>query len=245
MPPYEQTGSEVTASTEPVASISSLLALCTQALHTLLTFLQSHESYSEPLTTLEDEFGRLRIWAGNHGAHRKQADRLSLDHRLREAPELHRDLRIHLNDLAEAIRNSMSLRRNGVVTNRHNPVIMIVSESRNPLEQDDASSSESDDPEYDALLAQIKAESKVSSEFGELFDRHKPYNHKPLSLAFVNIALMITHTGTNSPSPSRIPLIETERTRPPKSISTISSSMTSSMPPINSGFLEITCLFDI
>src|SRR5437773_1549274 len=101
MPLHKQVESEVAAPAEPVASISSLLALCVQAFHALLEVVRSHESYSEQLLALNDELSRFRVWAGNHGAHRKQTDRLSSDHRLREAPELHREVRNHLNDLTE------------------------------------------------------------------------------------------------------------------------------------------------
>lgn len=56
---------------------------------------------------LQDELGRLRVWIGNLGAHRKQNDRLSLDHRLREAPGLHEEVRSHLTALIEAVQEGI------------------------------------------------------------------------------------------------------------------------------------------
>ena len=46
---------------------------------------------------LLNEFGRFRVWAGNSGAHR--TGRVSLDHRLREAPHLHEELTKLLREL--------------------------------------------------------------------------------------------------------------------------------------------------
>lgn len=54
---------------------------------------------------VQEDLGRFRIWAGNYGAHRKQTDRLSLDHRLREAPEMHQEVTSHLNDLSGSIQS--------------------------------------------------------------------------------------------------------------------------------------------
>jgi hypothetical protein len=53
-------------------------------------------------STLNDDFGRLKVWAENVGAHRKGT--LGLDHRLREASsvkEMAKDLLKDLNDVLE------------------------------------------------------------------------------------------------------------------------------------------------
>ncbi|CAI7611220.1 unnamed protein product [Penicillium pancosmium] len=55
---------------------------------------------------VQEDLGRFRIWGGNYGANRKQTDRLSLDHRLREAPELHQEVTAHLNDLSDSIQSA-------------------------------------------------------------------------------------------------------------------------------------------
>ena len=52
--------------------------------------------------TLFNEFGRLRVWAGNSGAHR--TGRVSLDHRLREASHLHEELIKLLGELNEDLK---------------------------------------------------------------------------------------------------------------------------------------------
>jgi hypothetical protein len=53
------------------------------------------------LAVARDELGRLRVWAGNVGAHR--VGRISLDSRLREAPHM----RNRVVDLLEDLRSSL------------------------------------------------------------------------------------------------------------------------------------------
>lgn len=86
-------------------SISSLCALCICEFHALLASIPNEKA--ETRLKVQDDLGRLRVWIGNFGAHRKQTDRLSLDHRLREAPELHQEVRNHINDISEAIRGGI------------------------------------------------------------------------------------------------------------------------------------------
>lgn len=57
---------------------------------------------------LDDIRSRLSVWAGNHGAHRPQKDRLSLDHRLREALELHQEVRDHFTEFIRAVDDGRS-----------------------------------------------------------------------------------------------------------------------------------------
>lgn len=105
-PPVPQSGSneqEITDTVDAVLSISSLVLRCFKDFQTLLSALSTQHELSGPRSKVSEELGRLRVWAGNFGAHRKQTDRLSLDHRLREAPDLHRGVRNHLNDLSETI----------------------------------------------------------------------------------------------------------------------------------------------
>ncbi|CEL05107.1 hypothetical protein ASPCAL06227 [Aspergillus calidoustus] len=89
---------------ELVASTSSLLDSCIRAFGSILKQpLDSNQDYINSTVNLHDELGRLRLWAGSFGAHRKEKDRLSLDHRLREAPELHKLVRDHLSDIYDAL----------------------------------------------------------------------------------------------------------------------------------------------
>jgi hypothetical protein len=79
-------------------AISALYSECILKLNTLLAAMNEMPLAAE----MQDLSWRLQIWAGNHGAHRKQIDHLSLDHRLREASELHKEVRYHFNDLIQA-----------------------------------------------------------------------------------------------------------------------------------------------
>lgn len=94
-----------TAST--VASISSLVSRCFGDLQSLIGALSTQEEQSIAGSKVSEELGRLRVWAGNFGAHRKQTDRLSLDHRLREAPDLHQSVRNHLVNISETIEEGL------------------------------------------------------------------------------------------------------------------------------------------
>lgn len=91
---------------ETAPSISSLTAICLREF-LALTELSSNIADAEFGADLQDELGRLRVWIGNLGAHRKQNDRLSLDHRLREAPGLHGEVRTHLTALIEAVQDGI------------------------------------------------------------------------------------------------------------------------------------------
>lgn len=92
-----------------VASINSLLGVCVRSFGSILRLpLHNNDDYVKSAVDLHEELGRLRLWAGNLGAHRKHGDRLSLDHRLREAPELHRLVSEHLRDIFQAIKSGTS-----------------------------------------------------------------------------------------------------------------------------------------
>lgn len=88
-------------------SISSLVSRCFRDLQSFMDALSTQEEQSPAKSKVREELGRLRVWAGNFGAHRKQTDRLSLDHRLREAPDLHKGVRNHLVDISETIEEGM------------------------------------------------------------------------------------------------------------------------------------------
>lgn len=59
--------------------------------------------FSDQISTpaVLDEFGRLKVWAGNIGAH--QIGRVSLDYRLRDASHIQRQVIQLLQDLQEAL----------------------------------------------------------------------------------------------------------------------------------------------
>jgi len=87
------------------ASIFSLIALCIRGFYTLLDSIPDERD--ETRLKVQEDLGRLRVWVGNFGAHRKQTDRLSLDHRLREAPDLHQEVQNHINDISEAVQGGI------------------------------------------------------------------------------------------------------------------------------------------
>lgn len=86
-------------------STSSLIARCIRDFNTLLDSIPDEQN--EIRLKVQDDMGMLRVWVGNFGAHRKHTDRLSLDHRLREAPDLHREIQNHIRDISEAIQGGI------------------------------------------------------------------------------------------------------------------------------------------
>ncbi|KAL1626535.1 hypothetical protein SLS54_002697 [Diplodia seriata] len=72
-----------------MAAIRDRTAACSRSLRLLAAALESgpgeHRSLIDP-TSLEDEYGRLRVWSGNLGA--QQKGHSSLDYRLRDSPLL-------------------------------------------------------------------------------------------------------------------------------------------------------------
>src|SRR4051794_39618294 len=65
-------------------------------------FQQYLPSLSGFLPALQDEYGRLRVWAGNIGAH--QSGRASLDYRLRDASHIKDQIIRLLDDLQLSLR---------------------------------------------------------------------------------------------------------------------------------------------
>lgn len=49
----------------------------------------SHEAKERALQLIQDQIGRLRVWAGNMGAHHPAGSRMSLDYKLKEASHIH------------------------------------------------------------------------------------------------------------------------------------------------------------
>ncbi|KAJ5371024.1 uncharacterized protein N7496_007116 [Penicillium cataractarum] len=106
LPSASQPGGDARETIDAVntaVSISSLVLRCFGDFQSLIDALSTQEEQSPARSKVSEELGRLRVWVGNFGAHRKQTDRLSLDHRLREAPDLHKGVRNHLADISKTI----------------------------------------------------------------------------------------------------------------------------------------------
>lgn len=92
------------ASVAGVISIASWCGVCTRLFDQLCDLLRAPDSEFSgqiSLVALQDELGRFRVWAGNVGAH--QSGRTSLDHRLREASQVHKQVTDLLSDLGRAL----------------------------------------------------------------------------------------------------------------------------------------------
>ncbi|CAI7633690.1 unnamed protein product [Penicillium glandicola] len=82
--------------------ISSAVINCLRNLTQLLSGTQfSENQFDVPLALWQDELGRLRVWAANIGAH--QTGQSSLDHRLRDASDIKRQILQLLKRLQRAI----------------------------------------------------------------------------------------------------------------------------------------------
>ena len=88
---------------------TSIRSLYARIINTFTELIQEFEnSKSRPaeeltLDDLEDVRGRLRLWAGNSGAHR--TGRVSLDHKLRYSSQVHDKVTEYLEALDNALRN--------------------------------------------------------------------------------------------------------------------------------------------
>ena len=102
---------EIPALRAEIVSIRSHYDRCISSftqLHNCLEYLNQQGSDKQlfPIIGLSTELGRLRVWAGNTGAH--QTGLLSLDHRLREVPEIHEEISELLEDLDSELGESQS-----------------------------------------------------------------------------------------------------------------------------------------
>lgn len=87
-------------------SIAGHYSICVEIFNLFCNALQhAQPRFSEqiPLLEVQTEFGRLRVWAGNLGAHR--TGRSSLDHRLREAGHMRQTTISLLDDLRDNLRD--------------------------------------------------------------------------------------------------------------------------------------------
>lgn len=84
-------------------SIASRYGVCIRSFERLCNLVALDDEFSTQISllALQDEFGRFRVWAGNVGAHRE--GKISLDHRLREASQIQKQVTELLGDLDRAL----------------------------------------------------------------------------------------------------------------------------------------------
>ncbi|KAM0302841.1 hypothetical protein ACHAPM_003626 [Fusarium culmorum] len=96
-------------------SIASHVVKTFESFHDLENALAKTTSSDEPsegaalksfLPTIENDFIRFKMWAGNQAAHRSCPS--SLDHRLREAPHLQKQIIYLLKDICESLEDALS-----------------------------------------------------------------------------------------------------------------------------------------
>ncbi|CZS79225.1 unnamed protein product [Fusarium graminearum] len=96
-------------------SIASHVVKTFESFHDLENALAKTTNSDEPsegaalesfLPTIENDFIRFKMWAGNQAAHR--SDPSSLDHRLREAPHLQKQIIYLLKDICESLEDALS-----------------------------------------------------------------------------------------------------------------------------------------
>jgi hypothetical protein len=94
----------------PLAQIK-IHALYWQSISSFQRLLEFFTKTDNVPASLPDDFGRLKVWAENVGAHRRGSN-ASLDHRLREATSVRdsvKGLLVNLNDVLEESRCIMIL----------------------------------------------------------------------------------------------------------------------------------------
>lgn len=91
------------ASVAGTPSIASRYGVCIRSFERLCNLVTLDDEFPTQISllALQDELGRFRVWAGNVGAHRE--GRISLDHRLREASQIHKQVTELLSDLGRAL----------------------------------------------------------------------------------------------------------------------------------------------
>lgn len=88
-------------------TIASLYKHSKNAFQELSQSLQAHDHQPEADVILRKEFRRFVVWAENMGAHRSMG-RMSLDHHLREAPQVMHTVVGLLEDLQESLKDGTS-----------------------------------------------------------------------------------------------------------------------------------------
>jgi hypothetical protein len=89
------------ATNETIATRFSACALSFSRLAQICSASYYPHSDQVTLSTIQDEFGRFRVWSGSIGAHR--VGRVSLDHRLREASHMYK----RVTDLLDELRSTL------------------------------------------------------------------------------------------------------------------------------------------
>lgn len=154
-------------------SIASFYSVCIQSFDRLCDLLQSPDcEFSSQISVLDlqDELGRFRVWAGNVGAHR--SGRVSLDHKLREASQIHNKVTELLKDLDEALQEGEArnlLSYYGSLHVNGDSVIAIVSHERKPSDQLSWPSDSSTSSLEDGSIAEPEDEMDSTTELQERF----------------------------------------------------------------------------
>ncbi|KAH7165848.1 hypothetical protein EDB81DRAFT_942832 [Dactylonectria macrodidyma] len=98
------------STTQGPGAIASNVLVVLRAFQDLVKSLAGESGSSNTHTILpgfEEEMMRFKMWSGNLGAH--QSGRVSLDHRLRDAPHLREQVIYLLKDLCESLQDALSL----------------------------------------------------------------------------------------------------------------------------------------
>jgi hypothetical protein len=89
-------------------SIYAAYRQCVQASRELCNSLRAqHEGPEAIPTSFRNDIGRFKVWAKNSGAHRKETNSMSLDHRLREASDVKNMVVKLLEDLKAALQDGI------------------------------------------------------------------------------------------------------------------------------------------
>jgi hypothetical protein len=88
----------------------SIYAAYRQCVHSSRELCDSLRTQAGPEaipTSLRNDVGRFKVWAKNSGAHRKETNAMSLDHRLREASDVKNMVIKLLGDLKAALQDGI------------------------------------------------------------------------------------------------------------------------------------------
>ncbi|KAF4996931.1 hypothetical protein FDECE_12254 [Fusarium decemcellulare] len=171
---------ESLASRAKMSAIQALGQKCLQGFENLLSFLKtaSPEFLDQiPLSTIENELGRLRIWCGSLGA--LQTGYASLDYRLRESTVMQTNILKLLQQLNTALTESMSM---GIPFHLMITLMIdmkagtaVVSGARLPFEQQPRPSdlSEGESTDESDLDNELGSENELSMRLSAIIDIHE------------------------------------------------------------------------
>lgn len=148
--------SSITDAMTAAPTIAALFVVCTRSFANMFDCLVDSDgefSSQISISAIQDELGRFRVWAGNVGAHR--TGRVSLDHKLRESPQVHGMVTALMKDLDDSLRECKYQTIAGVSQETKScSAIAIISHERTPcdeLNSPDSSVSSLDDEDAEEL----------------------------------------------------------------------------------------------